>query len=109
LGKKLAVFFLLASTAVASFAITGDGKGKKPTSRKSLLKSSSTVTPGFFTLRSGYQFRGSQVFGKKEDRFINLNTLVTYQKGHTSYIMPLKKKVLLNNKVVFNPNAATRR
>lgn len=104
---KLAVFILLASTAVAAFAITGDGKGKKSVSKKSLFKHP-TVTPGYFTLKSGYQFRGSQVFGTKENKYINLNTLVTYQKGHTSYIMPLKKRVLLNNKVVFNPNAATR-
>lgn len=31
-----------------------------------------------------------------------LNTVVTYQKGNTTYIMPLKKKVFLE-KINFNP------
>lgn len=110
MSKKLAVCVLLASTAVAAFAITGDGKDKKKTSKKSLLKPPAPViTPGSFTLKSGYQFRGSRIFRAEENKYINLNTVVSFQKGHTSYIMPLKKKVLLNNKVVFNPNAATRR
>lgn len=108
LGKKLFVLLLMGSTAMAAFAITGDGKGKKSTSKKSLLTSKAALAPGEFSLRSPYKFRGSQVFGPEENQYINLNTVVTFQKGHTSFIMPLKKKVILNDKIVFNPNAATR-
>ncbi len=43
----------------------------------------------------------------EKGRYINLNTVITYQKGNTTYIMPLKKKVLLD-KITFNPNPATR-
>jgi len=31
-----------------------------------------------------------------------LNTVVTYQKGNATYVLPLKRKVLLD-KVKFNP------
>lgn len=84
------------------------GTGKKGKTGKSLLSSKSSTYTGSFSLRSGYNFRGSRVINTQENKYINLNTVVTYQKGHTTYIMPLKKKFALNGKVTFNPNAATR-
>lgn len=100
----------MAITAAGAFATLGDGKGRtsKPV-KKSLLSTKSSMKPGSFTLRSGYNYRGIQVINTQTDKFINLNTVVTYQNGHTTYIVPLKKKVVLNDKIVFNPNAATRR
>jgi hypothetical protein len=108
LGKKLLVLLLMGTTTMAAFAITGDGKGKKTNTKKSLLTNKPPMAPGQFSLKTGYKFRGSQIFTPQENQYINLNTVVTFQKGHTSFIMPLKKKVVLNDKIVFNPNAATR-
>jgi hypothetical protein len=108
LSKKVIVLVLMGTTTMAAFAITGDGKGKKPTSKRALLTSKPMLAPGSFSLKSGYQFRGSQILSP-QDQFITLNTVVSYQRGHSSYIMPLKKKVMLNDKIVFNPNAASRR
>jgi hypothetical protein len=97
IGRKLAVVLLIAVSAVASFATLGDGK-KKSNLPKSSLLSSRTTTPGYFSLRSGYTYRGNQVINpQSQDRYINFNTTVTYQKGNTTYIVPLKKKVVLNN------------
>jgi hypothetical protein len=101
----------MAVTAMGAFATLGDGKTKKTNSgNKSLLAIKTSYRPGSFSLNPGYDFRGSQVIStqKEDNRYINLNTPVTYQNGHTSYIVPLKKKVVLNDKIVFNPNAATR-
>jgi hypothetical protein len=111
LRRKLAVILVLAVSGVAAFATLGDGKAKKETrpERKSLLSSKQSVMPGSFSLKSGYQFRGLHVINHRDNKYINLNSAITYQNGHTSYIVPLKKKVVLNNKIVFNPNAATRR
>jgi hypothetical protein len=108
--KKSAIIFLLAATTLGAFATLGDGKTShtKP-AKKSLLSRKTTVKPGSFSLRSGYNFRGNQVLSTENNTYFNLNTNVTFQNGHTSYIVPLKKKVILNNKVVFNPNATTRR
>lgn len=108
--RQLAMILLLAVTTVGAFATLGDGKARNTRStKKSLLSTKTALQPGSFSLQSGYNFRGTQVINTQDNRYINLNTVVNYQNGHTSYIIPLKKKVILNDKVVFNPNAATRR
>src|SRR5215203_1301718 len=107
--RTLPILLLLAVSAVGAFATLGDGNSKKSkVSKKALLSIKTPVRPGFFSLQSGYNFRGSQVINTQEEKFINLNTFVTYQQGHTTYVMPLKKKIALNGKVTFNPNAASR-
>lgn len=100
---------LLASSTIGTFAMLGTpGKGKKSTSSRSLLSHKSTSYNGQFSLSSGYQFRGSQVINTKQDKYLNVNTTVSYQMGHTTYTMPMQKKVVLNGRLTFNPNAATR-
>jgi len=89
-----------------AFATLGDGKSKAGHNTHGLLSDKTALAPGSFSLKSGYQFRGSQVINQKSDSYINLNTVVSYQKGHTTYVMPLKKKIL--SKITFNPNPATR-
>jgi len=107
--KKVAMLATLAAvTTVGAFATLGDGKSKNGKSSRPLLSVKTTVNPGLFSLQSGYRFRGNQVINTEEDKYLNLNTFVTYQQGRTTYIMPLKKKVILNGKITFNPNAATR-
>jgi ABC-type uncharacterized transport system ATPase subunit len=106
LGRSLLIVLLLAGIAVGSFATLGDGSGKK--SSRKLLTGKVSARPGSFSLRSGYNYRGTQVINLQENHYINLNSVVTYQQGHTTYTVPVKKKVLLNNKLTFNPNAATR-
>jgi hypothetical protein len=109
-SRKLALVLLLAVTAIGAFATLGEGRAKNlKQGKKSLLSAKTTVKPGSFSLSSGYNFRGSQVMSTQENKSISLNTPVTYQTGHTSYIVPLKKRLVLNDKIVFNPNAATRR
>lgn len=108
-GKKLAVTLLVAFSAIASFATLGDGKKKTGASKSSLLSSKST-SAGSFSLRSGYTYRGNQVINtKKQTNYISLNTVVTYQKGNTTYIVPLKKKVVLNNVKIELGNRQLRR
>ncbi|MFI5129265.1 MAG: hypothetical protein ACHQFX_04710 [Chitinophagales bacterium] len=109
--KKLALVTLMAAIGVGAFATLGDGKASDVNpKKKSLLTSKKSYQTGSVSLKSNYSFRGSQVIGSSQgSQYISLNTPVTYQSGHTSYTVPLKKKVILNDKVVFNPNAATRR
>lgn len=102
IGRKIATTIMLAFFTAGAFATLGDGKGKSK--NKSLLsKQQLSIVPGTFTLKTGYNYRGSQVINQeKEDEFILLNTTITYQKGRTIYILPLKRKVLLD-KVKLNP------
>ncbi len=96
---------LLITASVASFATLGDGGGKKKnTYSKSLLSAKSyNYNYKTFSLKSGYNYRGSTPLTQhEEDNYIMLNTVVTYQKGNATYILPLKKKVLLD-KIKFNP------
>lgn len=96
-NRKLSVFILLAISAIGAFATLGDGKRKKDLPKKALL-SSKTSKPGFFSLKSGYEFRGNQIIiNEVETKYIRLNTTVTMQKGNTTYIVPLKKKVIFQN------------
>jgi hypothetical protein len=95
-GKKLSVLLLLAVSAIGAFATLGDGKSKE-LPKKSLL-SNKTVKPGSFSLKSGYTYRGNQILNtQQETKYVRLNTTVTMQRGNTTYIVPLKKKVLLPN------------
>jgi hypothetical protein len=109
IGRKLSVILLVAVSAVASFATLGDGKTKSDSPKKSLL-SSRTTKPGSFSLRSGYTYRGTQIINPQtQKKYISLNTTVTYQKGNTTYIVPLKKKVILNNVKIELGNRQLRR
>jgi hypothetical protein len=95
---KIGLSLLLVGTAFVAFATLGDGRMKKIKPKKSLLSSKPVLTnPGTFSLKSGYSFRGNQVINNTpEVKYINLNTVVTVQQGHTTYILPVKKKVSLN-------------
>ncbi len=96
ISRKLAVILLITCSAAASFATLGDGKKKSDLPKSSLL-SSKTIKPGTFSLRSGYTYRGTQVINSNtQKKYISLNNTITYQKGNTTYIVPLKKKVILD-------------
>jgi hypothetical protein len=93
--RRTAVILTLAVSAISSFAVLGD-KGKTPKNRSLLSNESLTVIRGSFSLKSNYNFRGSQVINPgQKNEYINLNTVVTYQKGNTTYIVPLKKKIFI--------------
>jgi hypothetical protein len=107
--KKLAVILLISGSAAASFATLGDGKKKSDLPKNSLL-SSRTIKPGTFSLRSGYTYRGTQVINTKiPKKYISLNNTITYQKGNTTYIVPLKKKIILDRVKIDLSNRQLRR
>jgi hypothetical protein len=110
LCSKTAMIVILAAIAAGAFATSGDGRSRDTNPRdRSILVMKPSYRPGSFSLNPGYSFRGSKVINNQENKYINLsNTTVSYQTGHTTYTVSLKKGVL-NDKVVFNPNATTRR
>ena len=92
---------VLVTASLAAFATLGDG-GKKR------LKDNSapfTLSSKNFSLRSNYNYRSNNLFNSApEKKFIMLNTVVTLQKGNATYVLPLKKKVFLEDKIKFNPS-----
>lgn len=94
------VTVLLITVSVAAFATLGDG-GKKTFSTKNLLSKKATYNFKAFSLKTGYQYRGSVLLSLQQSDYISINT-VTYHKGNTTYILPLKKQLVLD-KIKFNP------
>ena len=101
--RKLAtILFVVAS--VAAFATLGEGGEKRIHQSQKLL----STKPGFynyknFTLKSHYNWRGNTVLSNThETKYITLNNVISYQKGNSTYILPMKKKVLLD-KIKFSP------
>jgi len=93
--RRVAVVLLLAASAVSAFAILGD-KGKTPKTQSTLSNRNFVVPRGSFSLRSNYNFRGSHVINPvRSAQYIDLNTAFTYQKGNTTYVVPLKKKIFI--------------
>src|SRR6476469_7876147 len=81
--KKKLVTLLFITFSVASFATLGDG-GKKNAqvgqSKNLLATHASSFNFKSFSLKSGYNYRGNSLFNVKNDeKFIMLNTVITYQ------------------------------
>ena len=110
LSRKLAVILLLVVSAAGAYATLGDGKSKSTAHKSSLLSNRTSLKSGSFSLKSGYSYRGNNVINNNsEKRYIRLNTVVTVQKGSISYIVPLKKKALLDNVKIDLSNRQLRR
>jgi hypothetical protein len=96
-GRKLAVVLLLAISGAGAFATLGDGRKKASSRPNHTFLSSRSGTGNYFSLKSGYSYKGSQVINSSADKkYISLNTFVTVQKGNTTYVLPLKKKAVLD-------------
>jgi hypothetical protein len=109
IGRKLAILLLIIVSTAGAFATLGDGTIKRDKSIRSKSLLTNKTQASSFSLRSGYSFRGAQVINTQSERFVNLNTVLTYQKGSTTYILPLKKKVLLDNVKIDLSNRQFRR
>lgn len=97
---KLVTILLVSVSAVAAFATLGDGKSKG--NKPSLLNNKAVITPGRFSLKSGYQYRGSQIINQQSaNDKVTFNSLVTYQKGNMTYILPVKTVISKNVKLSF--------
>ncbi len=98
--RKLATAVLV-TASMACFATLGDGGGKKSNSTNTAPKSHK-LTAKSFSLRTGYNYKANNLLANKPPKFVMMNTVITYQKGNATYILPLKKKVILD-KIKFNP------
>lgn len=106
LARKSAICFALTAMAFLAFASSGGGGGDKGKNNPITNQFTPIRTSGGFTLKAGPTYRGSLLFNqeKKKD-VISFNSVVTYQRGNTTYILPYKSKVSLPaNKNCFKSN-----
>ena len=90
--KKSIISFTMIGIVALALASSGGGGTKK----KSILRPEFTPvrTSNGFTIRSGIAYSGSQILSTQRNRnCMTFNTLVTYQKGNTVYILPNQYRV----------------
>lgn len=102
--------FSFSAMAFAEGEANTDDLGKEKPKGYSLGKSDKQNYS--FSLRSGMYFKGENFIEAQSaaiNKFNNLNpgNTITFQKGQNSYLLPYKKKAILN-KLTFNPNELLR-
>ncbi len=94
LTKKLLAFFILLSIVVDAWADKGFGRKNKNKATLNITAPSSIRNAIAFNLKSGLSYKGSLLSSRKNVAGIILNTsIVTYQKGNSTYIVPYKNKI----------------
>jgi hypothetical protein len=107
LMRQTIVSALMVAVVGLAFASKGGG-GDKKGSNKIPLKTEFTPirTTGTFTLKSGPTYTGSFVLGQEKTKnYLSINTLVTYQKGNSIFIIPYTYKV--NNSTLMDGSRKT--
>ncbi|HEY0680406.1 MAG TPA: hypothetical protein VGD17_19120 [Chitinophagaceae bacterium] len=97
LARKSAICFVLTATAILTFASKGGGGGDKNKNVPITSQFTPIRTASGFTLKAGPTYRGSHLFNqeKKKDAVL-FNSVITYQRGNTTFILPYKSRVTLN-------------
>jgi hypothetical protein len=109
LMRKLLVSGLMIAVVSLAFASKGGG-GEKDKKTSNTLKTNFTPirTTAGFTLKAGPSFSGNYFLNtEKKADYVSFNTLVTYQKGNSTYIMPYHYKI--NTSVYLNNSGSNLR
>jgi len=106
LTRKLLVSTIMVAVFGLAFASKGGG-GEKKAANNSLKTNFTPIrTTSYFTLKAGPSFAGSTLLSvDKKPNYISFNTLVTYEKGNSMYIMPYRYK--LNNSLFLKNSGNT--
>jgi hypothetical protein len=96
--KKLSIVILLAmgiQVAYAAFSFTGIADEKLKNSKYSLKNLSALSHKGlsFASLKSSLQYKGTQSLSKESVSGFEVNSLMRFDKGNTTYVYPYKFKV----------------
>ena len=89
------VCFALIALAIITFGSSGGGGKDKDKSRLNFNRDFTPIrTSGGFTLKAGPLYGGSQLLNvKKQKDFVVMSSVVTYQKGNTTFILPHKYRM----------------
>ena len=98
LSKLMLVSSVLFSASLTALAVDRGSVGKKSKSKVTLNITTPTILKNSVTLnlKSGLRYTGSSVVTQQvTGNSMLTNTLVSYQKGNTVYIIPYKQKVIM--------------
>ena len=92
-AKKTIISCLLIGLGV--FAVASMGGGGSKNKDKSVRPEFTPIrTTNGFTLKAGPAYHGSVTFGQEKSKnLVSYNSIATYQKGNTVYILPVKYKL----------------
>jgi len=92
--RKALVSTLMLAVVGLAFASKGGGGDKKSTSTPLKTEFVPIRTTNNFTLKVGPSYAGSFLLSQERTKTsISFNTLVTYQKGNSIFILPYKYRV----------------
>jgi hypothetical protein len=91
--KKTIVSFSL--VGVVALALASSGGGNKKKSAKLFDPEFTPIkTTSGFSIRAGASYSGSLITSTQKNKSsVNINSLVTFQKGNTIYILPNKHRI----------------
>jgi hypothetical protein len=102
--KTIASTVMILVVGGLTFASKGGGGEKKATASPVKNDFVPIRTTNNFTLKAGPTYSGSFMLGEEKTKnYISFNTVVTYQKGNSIFILPYHYKV--NTSVFLNGNA----
>lgn len=92
--KKLLAVMVLASVVVEAWADKGVGRRTKNNTTLNIIGSGNIKNSIGFNMKSGLSYKGSLLNARiPVGNSLMGNSLVTYQKGNTTYIVPFKTKI----------------
>ena len=102
--QRVLVCTVLIGLAVLTFASMGGGKKSKTTAVKNDFVPIRTTNG--FTLKSGPLYKGSSIISQEKNKnTIVMNSLMTYQKGNTTFILPYQQKISIPSAANCNKNS----
>jgi hypothetical protein len=95
LTRKMLVSALLVAIVGLTFASKGGGGDKKGAKDVPVKANFTPIrTTAGFTLKTGPSFTGSFTLGTVKTReYVSFNTLITYEKGNSIYVVPYRVKI----------------
>ncbi len=92
---RLSLFGIISLVSVSIYAAKGDSKSKKGVVLKFSGFDLKAVTNFSLFSKPGFLYKGSFNLVDKAPQNTIMNSVITYQRGNTTYIYPYKHKVTL--------------
>jgi hypothetical protein len=95
--KKATIILALVSVTTVVFADRGTGKKAKARTTLNINSGNTSLKSSILSnIKSGLSYKGSFLATRQvNNSVITDNTLMTYQKGNTTYIIPYKNKLAI--------------